>query len=829
MFTDLSMNLITSYFLFLLYELKLSESELLNPREMQKVLNLTNVTNKDELSKCETTWNEKLYPEIPYVYLFCNANLEPVRNKPEGPYCSGFDCWESQLSLVSRVEIVRIMNQYREKVSKDKCIKWCRKNKKKIIFELRWDRAIEDKAIDLIQKCPSTMKNSTTSTVTVSDGKEVTSRMDISATSFKMELGTQNELRIILWQLMSGNHLNDWDEGSSQFRRSLMHDVGCAFVVRRGVNYDTALGENVKNGIVGHIVCVYQSFLPSEQPPDSTSASLSSCKSLSGYVQVDFDEYNYFPNLCRMDPQIDATVLDNSAHSCAHGPKNIKNLCPSSNYSADTWDEKFYGLIIKLVNPSELEVTVDCNVPHDIPQFEKQGDNVYNYFCTLKEKVLIRPDNTSECAGWDCEESHLTDITRIKILKQLNKARNLVASGQCSNECLPPCKYCNKSIHYCNMAKLQWHWFLEQKAAQLVRNCSMYYEIKTDKKKIIYEDNPFPDPVAFEEITMVFEAPPSRGGQIAIDERFAGFFWTNKTKDWSDDNQFRRGNAAFFGCSVIVRPNTGSLTTETNGSKVKRTKFHMVCIYAALQEKFTSVTDDQNKDPVCCPSCSGPEYETRPCPVRYQTSIDPYPALCTSIALENTMSCQDRSYCKDQGHSKAWLEKYDGMTIYQKVDGSFERLIPKQTAFSFSERKREIFIIILLFLLLLLLLCCLLTACSVYVYRWRMRKRREKISSDKPVASKSAQPLFKDIPTTQPTRPSAKTPATSTQKPITFETTIPTRATETTPIATTQSSEVEDEDEDDYTETTTTTRKPKTRLVPQFIRKVPKHRAHLYQ
>lgn len=70
--------------------------------------------------------------------------------------------------------------------------------------------------------------------------------------------------------------------------------------------------------------------------------------------------------------------------------------------------------------------------------------------CNL-QFLEVDPD---PCSMWNCEDSQLTDVAKIDILKNLNEARNLVANKKCSPECPLPCEYCNNSYEYCNMATL---------------------------------------------------------------------------------------------------------------------------------------------------------------------------------------------------------------------------------------------------------------------------------------------------------------------------------------------------------------------------------------
>ena len=59
--------------------------------------------------------------------------------------------------------------------------------------------------------------------------------------------------------------------------------------------------------------------------------------------------------------------------------------------------------------------------------------------------------NTNKCSGWNCADSQLTEATKKNIVDNLNFARNKIARGECSEECLQPCKDCDTNVRYCNM------------------------------------------------------------------------------------------------------------------------------------------------------------------------------------------------------------------------------------------------------------------------------------------------------------------------------------------------------------------------------------------
>lgn len=84
-----------------------------------------------------------------------------------------------------------------------------------------------------------------------------------------------------------------------------MFDVGCAYVVRHGVeNYMTALDEKVKYGNIGYLACLFMSIhMPINSPAigfDTDRPSLVACQqSLPVLRTLHFGEASgYFPLLC---------------------------------------------------------------------------------------------------------------------------------------------------------------------------------------------------------------------------------------------------------------------------------------------------------------------------------------------------------------------------------------------------------------------------------------------------------------------------------------------------------------------------------------------------
>ena len=84
------------------------------------------------------------------------------------------------------------------------------------------------------------------------------------------------------------------------------------------------------------------------------------------------------------------------------------------------------------------------------------------------------------------------------------------------------------------------------------------------------------------------------------------------------NKNFNRGNAAFIGCSILVRPAKTSAGTRIN----------LACIYATLNSKFYSIEQNYNATH-CCSSCPQSVSQNRPCQLNYVKNISPYPELCT--------------------------------------------------------------------------------------------------------------------------------------------------------------------------------------------------------
>ena len=92
------------------------------------------------------------------------------------------------------------------------------------------------------------------------------------------------------------------------------------------------------------------------------------------------------------------------------------------------------------------------------------------------------------------------------------------------------------------------------------------------------------------------------------------------------DGQFRRGNALWMGCAIVVRPHQ-NITNMRPEFKVKNGKAtHMVCIFAALQEDFVSKRGPANLD--CCQMCINSS-NAKHCHTKMAKNLDPYPYLCS--------------------------------------------------------------------------------------------------------------------------------------------------------------------------------------------------------
>lgn len=75
------------------------------------------------------------------------------------------------------------------------------------------------------------------------------------------------------------------------------------------------------------------------------------------------------------------------------------------------------------------------------------------------------------------------------------------------------------------------------------------------------------------------------------------------------DKKFRRANALWVGCAMIVKPNL------PGPNNTKFAVMHLACIYAALDNNFVSKPGDAN-DATCCQANA-------------IKNIRPYASLCT--------------------------------------------------------------------------------------------------------------------------------------------------------------------------------------------------------
>lgn len=87
-----------------------------------------------------------------------------------------------------------------------------------------------------------------------------------------------------------------------------------------------------------------------------------------------------------------------------------------------------------------------------------------------------------------------------------------------------------------------------------------------------------------------------------------------------DEKTFRRSNALWIGCAIIIRPPKNS---SKPGDKPLLIQAHLVCIYAALS-KFKSIVGNANNES-CCNYCP----PTGKCRIDYTKNKLPYTNLCS--------------------------------------------------------------------------------------------------------------------------------------------------------------------------------------------------------
>lgn len=104
--------------------------------------------------------------------------------------------------------------------------------------------------------------------------------------------------RIVLFRVISFVTFSSCS--THQFKRAHMVNVGCAYVLRRRVNYVTALNEMVKSGNVGHLACIFTFPVINPKEPHGTP-SAEECAKSSGFDKknIEFSEKNYYPLLCK--------------------------------------------------------------------------------------------------------------------------------------------------------------------------------------------------------------------------------------------------------------------------------------------------------------------------------------------------------------------------------------------------------------------------------------------------------------------------------------------------------------------------------------------------
>lgn len=87
---------------------------------------------------------------------------------------------------------------------------------------------------------------------------------------------------------------------------------------------------------------------------------------------------------------INKNTAKSPSQSCHREPnseasKKAQICAQSSKFSATTWKEKHYGMILKLQNSDTLQAEAACNVPESLPK--PTGANSV-FYCTLKHEVV---------------------------------------------------------------------------------------------------------------------------------------------------------------------------------------------------------------------------------------------------------------------------------------------------------------------------------------------------------------------------------------------------------------------------------------------------------
>ncbi|KAL6960127.1 Phospholipid-transporting ATPase abca1, partial [Sarracenia purpurea var. burkii] len=218
----------------------------------------------------------------------------------------------------------------------------------------------------------------------------------------------------------------------------------------------------------------------------------------------------------------------------SHSMEECETLCdrltimenkpsPTNCYGFDCWESQFSIV-------SRVEIVEIMN---------RYREKAWNYYLEQNATNLLKNCSRNNfisrvftTIGDDegPKDSQLTDATRLQILQLLNDARNKIAKGDCSaEECSYPCKGCNVNVQYCNMVNVQWHWYLERKASEVVRNCPTKNRVEIELE---YDDDP--SQTSYDEVTVIFDLPFYEG-QLALPKTFMKLFWMNAFGDWTDD------------------------------------------------------------------------------------------------------------------------------------------------------------------------------------------------------------------------------------------------------------------------------------------------------
>lgn len=108
---------------------------------------------------------------------------------------------------------------------------------------------------------------------------------------------------------------------------------------------------------------------------------------------------------------------------------------------------------------------------------------------------------------------------------------------------------------------------------------------------------------------------------IKVHINFIFQIWSSRTK------QFRRGNALWLGCAIIIQPNIKPSFMKPEYRLKDGVATYIVCVYGAPHENFLSTPESYKND--CCITCSHADTWHHPCNVNSTKNLDPYPALCT--------------------------------------------------------------------------------------------------------------------------------------------------------------------------------------------------------